>query len=152
MTTDDVRFDIKNEVKTFANSFHKKCSNKNIHIDTLIQDYGAFKDGLKKRIQTNPIYGSEKFLNKISLNIICLDLDESEDLILRVRDYLEKIIFSRNYSFIFNRIAIACEEKDLSIQNRISSLRWITAPMLDTVLNENIPTGREAVYKAINGI
>ena len=53
---------------------------------------------------------------------------------------------------IFNRIAIACEEKDLSIQNRITSLHWITAPMLDTVLNENIPTAREAVFKAINGI
>jgi hypothetical protein len=79
------------------------------------------------------------------------DLDENEDLILRVRDYLEKIIFSRNYSFIFNRIAIACEEKDLSIQNRISSLHWITAPMLDTVLNENLLKAREAIYKAING-
>ena len=79
-------------------------------------------------------------------------LDENEDLILRVRDYLEKIIFSRNYSLIFlNRIAIACEEKDLFIQNRITSLHWITAPMLDTVLNENIPIVHDAIYKAING-
>jgi len=81
-----------------------------------------------------------------------VDLDENEDLILRVRDYLEKIIFSRNYFSIFNRIAVACEEKDLSIQDRISSLHWITAPMLDTVLNENIPAAHDAIYKAINGI
>lgn len=79
-------------------------------------------------------------------------LDENEDLILRVRDYLEKVVFSRDYPFIFNRIAIACEEKDLSIQNRISSLHWVTTHMLDTVLNENVPTAREAIYKAINGI
>jgi hypothetical protein len=88
----------------------------------------------------------------ILLLFFYFDLDENEDLILRVRDYLEKIIFSRNYLFIFNRIAIVCEEKDLSIQNRISSLHWITAPMLDTVLNENILMAREAIYKAINGI
>ena len=80
-----------------------------------------------------------------------LDLDENEDLILRVRDYLERIIFARNYAAIFNRIAITCEEKDLSIQNRITSLHWITAPMLDTVLNEELPAAREAIYKAMNG-
>jgi hypothetical protein len=56
MTTDDARIDIKTQVKQFANSFNKKCSNKNITIDTLIQEYGAFKDTLKKRIQTNQIY------------------------------------------------------------------------------------------------
>jgi hypothetical protein len=52
---------------------------------------------------------------------------------------------------IFNRIAIEFEEQDLSIQNRISSLRWITPSMLDTVLNENLPNVREDIYKAING-
>ncbi len=56
MTTDDARIDIKSQVKTFANTFHKKCSNKNIHIDPLIQDYGTFKDTIKQRIQTNSIY------------------------------------------------------------------------------------------------
>jgi len=56
MTTDDARIDIKSQVKTFANTFHKKCSNKNIHIDSLIQDYGTFKDTIKQRIQTNSIY------------------------------------------------------------------------------------------------
>ncbi|CAF0961340.1 unnamed protein product [Rotaria magnacalcarata] len=135
MTTDDARLDIKSQVKSFANSFHKKCSNKNIHIDALIQEYALCKDTFKKRIQTNPIYR-----------------DENEDLILRVRDYLEKIVFSRDYAFIFNRIAIVCEDKDLSIQNRISSLHWITTHMLDTVLNENIPLAREAIYKAINSL
>ncbi|CAF1444269.1 unnamed protein product [Rotaria sordida] len=135
MTTDDARLDIKSQVKTFANNFHKKCANKNIQLDTLIQDYGSFRETLKKRLLTNPIYR-----------------DENEDLILRVRDYIERIIFSRDYSFIFNRIAIICEDKDLSIQNRISSLHWITAPMLDTVLNENISIAREAIYKAINAL
>ena len=72
-------------------------------------------------------------------------LDENEDLILRVCDYLEKIIFSSDYSLIFNRIAIACEDKDLSIQKRISSLHWVTPSMLDTVLNEDIPVAREAI-------
>jgi len=88
----------------------------------------------------------------LKIFFVFLHLDENEDLILRVRDYVEKMIFSRNYPFIFNRIAIACEEKDLSIQNRITSLHWITAAMLDTVLNENIPTAHEAIYKAMNGI
>jgi len=154
MTTDDARLDIKSQVKNFANNFNKKCSNKTVSIDTLIQDYGAFKDTLKKRIQTNSIYRGKRISIKILilLRFFYFDLDENEDLILRVRDYLEKIIFSRNYLFIFNRIAIVCEEKDLSIQNRISSLHWITAPMLDTVLNENILLAREAIYKAINGI
>ena len=46
MTTDDARLDIKTQVKQFANSFNKKCSNKNITIDTLIQEYGVFKDAL----------------------------------------------------------------------------------------------------------
>jgi hypothetical protein len=134
MTTDDARIDIKSQVKTFANNFHKKCSNKNIHIDILVHDYGIFKDTIKKRIQTNSIYR-----------------DENEDLIHRIRDYVEKIIFSKDYSLIFNRIGIECEEKDLSIQNRISSLHWITPTMLDTILNENIPNVRETIYKAING-
>lgn len=62
MTTDDVRFDIKSQIKNFANNFNKKCSNKNVSIGTLIQDYGTFKDTLKKRIQTNLIYrGKTKF-------------------------------------------------------------------------------------------
>ncbi|CAF1427494.1 unnamed protein product [Adineta steineri] len=135
MTTDDARIDIKSQVKTFANNFQKKCSNKNIHIDTLIQDYGAFKDTIKKRIQTNSIYR-----------------DESEDLIHRVRDYVEKIIFSKNYSLIFNRIATECEEQDLSIQNRISSLHWVTPTMLDAVLNENTSNVGETLYKAINAL
>ncbi|CAF1441070.1 unnamed protein product [Adineta steineri] len=133
MTTDDARIDIKSQVKTFATNFQKKCSNKNIHIDTLIQDYGTFKDTIKKRIQTNSIYR-----------------DESEDLIHRVRDYVEKIIFSKNYSLIFNRIATECEEQDLSIQNRISSLHWVTPTMLDAVLNENTSNVGETLYKAIN--
>ena len=63
MTTDDVRLDIKSQVKNFANNFHKKCSNKNIQIDILIQDYGIFKDGLKKRMETNPIYGGKDTRN-----------------------------------------------------------------------------------------
>ncbi|CAF3991680.1 unnamed protein product [Adineta steineri] len=135
MTTDDARIDIKSQVKTFATNFQKKCSNKNIHIDTLIQDYGTFKDTIKKRIQTNSIYR-----------------DESEDLIHRVRDYVEKIIFSKNYSLIFNRIATECEEQDLSIQNRISSLHWVTPTMLDAVLNENTSNVGETLYKAINAL
>ncbi|CAF3816415.1 unnamed protein product [Adineta steineri] len=135
MTTDDARIDIKSQVKTFANNFQKKCSNKNIHIDTLIQDYGTFKDTIKKRIQTNSIYR-----------------DESEDLIHRVRDYVEKIIFSKNYSLIYNRIATECEEQDLSIQNRISSLHWVTPTMLDAVLNENTSNVGETLYKAINAL
>ena len=84
-------------------------------------------------------------------NFLRFDLDENEDLIYSVRDYFEKIVFTRDYSSIFLRIAITCEEKDLSIQNRISSLHWITAPMLDTVINENIPAAHDAIYKAING-
>lgn len=60
MTTDDARLDIKSQVKIFANNFQKKCSNKNIHIDTLIQEYATFKDALKKRIQTNSIYRGKK--------------------------------------------------------------------------------------------
>jgi hypothetical protein len=68
MTTDDARIDIKSQVKTFANNFNKKCSNKNLSIDTLIQDYGAFKDLIKKRIQTNSIYRGKnqiKFSNEV---------------------------------------------------------------------------------------
>ena len=56
MKTDDARADIKVQVKTFSSHFHKKCMNKNVHIDALIQDYGIFKDALKKRIHTHPIY------------------------------------------------------------------------------------------------
>ena len=44
VTTDGARIDIKSQVNTFATQFHKKCSNTNIHIDTLIQDYETFKD------------------------------------------------------------------------------------------------------------
>jgi hypothetical protein len=65
MTTDDARLDIKTQVKSFANNFHKKCSSKNVHIQTLIQDYGAFRDALKKRIQTNSIYrGKQIYIKK----------------------------------------------------------------------------------------
>lgn len=56
LTTEDARVDIKSQVKTFSSHFHKKCTNKNVHLDTLIQEYGTFKDTIKKRIQTNPIY------------------------------------------------------------------------------------------------
>ena len=60
-------------------------------------------------------------------------------------------IDSQNYSLIFNRIAIECEEQDLAIQNRISSLHWVTPTMLEAILNENIPNVHETIYKAING-
>jgi hypothetical protein len=65
MTTDDARLDIKSQVKNFANNFNKKCSNKTVSIDTLIQDYGAFKDTLKKRIQTNSIYRGKRISIKV---------------------------------------------------------------------------------------
>ncbi|CAF2992972.1 unnamed protein product [Rotaria socialis] len=132
---DDARSDIKSQVKTFANNFHKKCSNKNIRLDTLIQEYGTFTDTIKKRIQTNSIYR-----------------EENEDLIHRVRDYVESIIFSKDYVSVFDRIAIECEEQDLSIQNRISSLHWVTPTMLDVVLNEDISDHRETMYKAVNAL
>ncbi|CAF1089977.1 unnamed protein product [Didymodactylos carnosus] len=135
MTTDDARLDIKRSVKAFSSNFHKKCLNKNINIDELCQNYSQYKEILKKRIQTNSIYR-----------------DENEDLLVRVRDYVEKIIFTKNYPFIFNRLSIDCEEQDLSIQNRISSLHWINAQMLETVVNENIPIVKESVYKAINAL
>ena len=61
------------------------------------------------------------------------------------------MISSKNYASIFNRIAIECEEQDLSIQNRISSLHWVTPAMLEAVFNENLPNIREMIYKAING-
>lgn len=134
IATDDARLDIKSQVKTFANSFHKKCSNKTTSIEILVQEYSTFKDTIKKRIQTHTIYR-----------------DENEDLIHSVRDYIENIIFSKNYSLIFNRIAIECEEQDLSIQNRISSLHWVTPTMLEAILNEDIPNVRETIYKGING-
>lgn len=154
MTTDDARVDIKSQVKTFANNFHKKCSNKNIPIDTLVQDYGTFKDTIKKRIQTNSIYRGKieiEDIRSIFFFWVFIYSDENEDSIHRVRDYLEKIIFSKDYSLIFNRIAIQCEEQDLSIQNRISSLHWVTPTMLDAVFNENRSNVRETIYKAING-
>jgi hypothetical protein len=73
MTTDDARLDIKSQVKTFANNFHKKCSNKSISIGTLIQDYGIFKDTIKKRIQTNSIYrGKIKLKQFISYRFFLL--------------------------------------------------------------------------------
>ena len=78
--------------------------------------------------------------------------DENEDLILRVRDYVEKAIVTRNYGLIFHRITTVCEEKDLAIQHHISSLHWTTTPMLDAVLNESLPHVVDALYKAINGI
>lgn len=134
VNNDEARADIKAQVKTFATSFQKKCSNKTSSIDLLVQEYGSFKDSMKKRIQTNPIYQNE-----------------NEDLIHRIRDFAEKMIFSKNYSLIFNRIATECEEQDLAIQNRISSLHWVTPTMLDAVLNETIANVREAIYKAING-
>ena len=80
-----------------------------------------------------------------------LYLDENEDITHRVRDYIESIIFSKDYSLIFDRIAIEYEEKDLAIQNRISSLHWITPIMLDVTLNEDISNVRETLYKAMNG-
>jgi len=89
---------------------------------------------VKKRVQTNSIYQNEH-----------------DDVIHRIRDYLERVVFSKNYSSIFNRIAIECEEQDLAIQNRISSLHWITPVMLDAVLNEDILNVREELYRAING-
>ena len=64
MITDDARVDIKSQVKTFANGFHKKCSNKNTNIDILIQEYGAFKDMIKKRIQTNSLYRGKSLANR----------------------------------------------------------------------------------------
>jgi Rab5 GDP/GTP exchange factor len=86
------------------------------------------------------------------INHLCSFTDEVEDLIPHVRDYLERIIFVRHYLPIFECIAYNCEEKDLAIQNRISSLHWISAPMIDTVLNEDISTAADAMYKAINGL
>ncbi len=75
MSTDDARSDIKSQVKTFANNFHKKCSNKNISIDTLVHDYGTFKDTIEKRIQTNPIYrGKNEIECRINVETFFLNI------------------------------------------------------------------------------
>ena len=158
LLTDDARIDIKSQVKTFINIFNKKCSSKTASIESLRDEYGTFFDGIKKRIRTNPIYRSNFSISMIrttmdSVMIICFycRLDENEDLFNRIRDYAEKISFPKNYLSLFSRIATVCEEKDLSIQNRITSLQWITAPMLDSNLNENISSVRESMFKAMNG-
>lgn len=56
MSSDDARTDLKSQVKMFVNQFQKKCSNKTISIDILVQDYSNFKETITKRIQTNAIY------------------------------------------------------------------------------------------------
>lgn len=56
ITNDDVRSDIKAQVKNFAQQFHKKCSNSQIPLENLVQDYATFRDLIKIRVQTHSMY------------------------------------------------------------------------------------------------
>jgi hypothetical protein len=56
MSTDDARLDLKAQVRSFANYFHKKCLNKNIELELLIQEYSAFRETMKKRFLNNTVY------------------------------------------------------------------------------------------------
>lgn len=75
-------------------------------------------------------------------------LQETKDTLM---DYIEKYIMTRLYRALFCPPTTDDEENDLAIQNRIRSLHWINAHILDSQITEMEENVRELVDQAITG-
>ena len=83
---------------------------------------------------------------------ICLFISgTSSETLETLMGFMEKYILTRLYRSVFCPITTEDEVMDLTIQNRIRSLHWITTHMLDAQINDKDPTARALVEKAITG-
>ena len=75
----------------------------------------------------------------------------SPEVIEKILDFTERYIMTRLYRSVFCSPSTNDEDKDLAIQNRIRSLHWITAQMMDTIINEHDAEIRKMLDQAITG-
>ncbi|MEQ2203148.1 hypothetical protein XENOCAPTIV_025488, partial [Xenoophorus captivus] len=76
----------------------------------------------------------------------------SSESVEQVMDQVEKYIMTRLYKSVFCPETTDDEKKDLSTQNRIRALHWVTIQMLCVSMDEEIPEVSENVVKAITDI
>ncbi|XP_040005754.1 rab5 GDP/GTP exchange factor-like isoform X1 [Xiphias gladius] len=76
----------------------------------------------------------------------------SSDSVEQVMDQVEKYIMTRLYKSVFCPETTDDEKKDLTTQNRIRALHWVTIQMLCVSMDEEIPEVSENVVKAITDI
>jgi Rab5 GDP/GTP exchange factor len=82
--------------------------------------------------------------------LICT-VDLSNETIDQLMDYVEKYLMTRIYRLVFCSYLTDDEDHDLAMQNRIRSLHWINAHLLDTALDELCDAVRDLVDNAITG-
>ncbi|XP_076017488.1 rab5 GDP/GTP exchange factor-like [Genypterus blacodes] len=70
----------------------------------------------------------------------------------QVMDQVEKYIMTRLYKSAFCPESTDDERKDLSTQNRIRALHWVTIEMLCVSMDEEIPEVSDNVVKAITDV
>ncbi|XP_040036930.2 rab5 GDP/GTP exchange factor [Gasterosteus aculeatus] len=73
----------------------------------------------------------------------------SSESVEQVMDQVEKYIMTRLYKSVFCPETTDDEKKDLTTQNRIRALHWVTIEMLCVSMDEEIPEVSENVDKAI---
>ena len=73
----------------------------------------------------------------------------SEDTVTELMDYIEKYITTRLYRAMFCPYSTDDEERDLAMQEKIRSLHWINAALLDVQIDESKENVRNLVDQAI---
>lgn len=75
----------------------------------------------------------------------------SQATIEKLMDFMEKYIMTRLYRAVFCPFTTDDEEQDLSIQNRIRSLHWVSVEQLGAQFQLGDPNVRALVDSAITG-
>ncbi|KAM8899911.1 rab5 GDP/GTP exchange factor [Spinachia spinachia] len=76
----------------------------------------------------------------------------SSESVEQVMDQVEKFIMTRLYKSVFCPETTDDERKDLTTQNRIRALHWVTIEMLCVSMDEEIPEVSDNVDKAITDV
>lgn len=124
------------DVSKQINSFCDRVSqNPDMPIDEMSELVQDFYQTMAERLQTHPAFQSS-----------------TEEQITQLMDFIEKYLTTRLYRVMFCPLTTQDEERDLQIQNRIRSLNWITATMMDAAVNERDTRTREKIDQAIQDI
>jgi len=124
--------DVSKQVRAFIDKFVAKGEIHAAEQSEMVQDfYTEFQD----RIANNPIYRG------------CDDTKQEE-----LMNFMEKYLMTRLYRVVFSNPLSGDEEKDLKLQDKIRSLNWVTASMLETGIDDKEVKVRTIIDDAVSAI
>ncbi|XP_074643074.1 rab5 GDP/GTP exchange factor-like [Tubulanus polymorphus] len=124
--------DVSKQVRSFIEKFQSVGE---IPIDELSEMVQDFYQAMNDRLLSNAVFKGM-----------------TQETVDTLMDFMERYIMTRLYRTVFCPLQTDDEEQDLSIQNHIRSLHWISAQQLDANIKENDLEVRAMIDQAITDI